>query len=236
MRAHHPISLVAVLCLAMTTLMPGGSARADSRLERTHSVSFTYEVQHVYAGRLVNAQAAFAMLQGFFDSNPFRSGVTYSFLRDVLRNTMLPDQGYVMTMYGFGYGACGAPSLLNQLVRTAMFRDEDGVERPVFEALEWTRENSATYGRYGVAIFLDLTGPRSKDYVWRLNPAYDGPPPRITIAFDENDPDAIVVTMTMHYADEIAADPAPSQPAEARSPADADVPEDMLELPGQAGQ
>jgi hypothetical protein len=192
------LSLIALLLLAVLVY----PARASSPLAREHSVSISYEAEHTYAGRLTNARAAFAMLQVFFDSDPFAPGEQYSFLSDVLKNTLLPEQGYVMTQYGFGYGACGAPSLLNQLARTATFRDSDGTEQPVFEVLEFTRERSPTYGRYGAAIFLDLTGPRSKDYVWRLNPAYNGPAPHIQIAVDDADPAHVTVTMSMRYADE----------------------------------
>lgn len=199
---------IAAIPLALVLLALAAPARAGSPLEREYSVMITYEAEHSYAGRLANARAAFAMLQAFFDSDPFAPGEEYSFLSDVLKNTMLPDQGYVMTQYGFGYGACGASSLLNHLARTAAFRDADGTEQPVFEVLQFTRERSPTYGRYGAAIFLDLEGPRSKDYVWRLNPAYDGPAPRIHISIDDINSDQVIVTMTMRYADEAVLPPA----------------------------
>ncbi|MCC7206751.1 MAG: hypothetical protein IT323_05565 [Anaerolineae bacterium] len=211
-----PVALAALALIAVFAV--AAPARAGSPLEREYSVSIMYEAEHTYAGRLANARAAFAMLQVFFDSDPFAPDDEYSFLRDVLRNTMLPEQGYVMTQYGFGYGACGAPSLLNHLARTAVFLDADGTEQPVFEVIQFTRERNPTYGRYGAAIFLDLTGPRSKDYVWRLNPAYDGPMPRITITIDDADPEKVTVTMTMRYGDE-AALPAPTlTPTASRTP------------------
>jgi hypothetical protein len=184
---------------------------ADPLNARTHTVSMTYDRKQVYAGRLTNAKAAFAMLQTFFDGQPFVQKRNFSFLKDVLRGSMLPSAGYVMTMFGYGYGACGAPSLLNQLVRTALFRDSDGLEKPVLEALVWRRENSPTYKGYGVAILLDTKGGRSSDYVWRVNPAYDGPAPQISITMTQTGPEAAVVTMTMHYADEIGATSTPGQ-------------------------
>lgn len=201
----------AILALILCSLMAHTALAADPLNARAHTVSMTYDRKHVYAGRLTNAKAAFAMLQTFLDTDPFVQKRNFSFLKDVLRGSMLPSQGYVMTMFGYGYGACGAPSLLNQLVRTAMFRDNDGVEKPVFEALVWRRENSPTYQGYGVAILLDTKGGRSSDYIWRVNPAYDGPAPQISLTLDQTGPEAATITMTMHYADEIAATPTPGQ-------------------------
>lgn len=173
--------------------------------ERIYTVSITYQREQVYGGRLTNSKVAFGMLQKFFDTNPFvRRQKNFSFLMDALGSSMLPRQGYVMTMFGYGYGACGAPSLLNQLVNTAAFRDSDGREKPVFEVLVWKRENNRTYGAHGVAIFLDPAGKRTSDYKWRLNPSYDGPPPQLKITFIEIGQDEATVYMTMRYADEMA--------------------------------
>jgi hypothetical protein len=196
----------AIFALVISLLTIHTALAADPLDGRVYSVSMTYDREQVYAGRLTNAKAAFAMLQTFLDTDPFGQKRNFSFLKDVLRGSMLPSEGYVMTMFGYGYGACGAPSLLNQLVRTAVFRDSDGVEKPVLEALVWRRENSPTYKGYGVAILLDTRGGRSSDYVWRVNPTYDGPAPQISITLSQTGPETATVTMTMHYADEIAAD------------------------------
>lgn len=203
--------LAVLLCLMVAAALPltFTAIRADDlagRTQRREAVAtITYERKDVYAGRLSNSKAAFDLLQAFFDSNPFGKRITFSFLKDVLKSSMRRDQGFVNTPLGFGYGACGAPSLLNQLAHTAMFRDSDGQEKPLFEPRRWTRERNPTYGPHGVAIFLDPSGERSTDYRWRLNPAYDGPPPEIYIDFDERSPRSAVVTMTVIYADEAEA-------------------------------
>jgi hypothetical protein len=172
-------------------------------LTRTYTVQMTYVRSDNYKNRLVNARAAFDQLQAFFDRVTFKRGVNYSFLHDVLHDNMTPEKGYVNTEKGYAFGACGASSLLNKLVQTATFRDKDGKVKPVFQAiLVWTWKGDKTYGKYGATIYLDLTGKRiNKDYVWRLNPAYDGPSPRITSQFDM---DAMTVSLTMSYADEVA--------------------------------
>src|SRR5262249_53270462 len=65
----------------------------------------------------------------------------------------------------------------------------------------WTWRGDKTYGKWGATIFIDsagMKGHQTKDYIWRLNPAYSGPPPKITTHFDmvgETD------SITMTYAD-----------------------------------
>jgi hypothetical protein len=223
-RMSRTVFYVVMLVFTMQIMAVRSSVLAQKPLpyNRETSVTIIYEKQHVYGGRLDNAKAAFARLTTFFDADPFVRAVAptgtephrtelarqpFSFLRDVLRSSMLPKQGFVVTQFGFGYGACGAPSLLHELVNTAMFKDADGEEKSVFEPLAWVRERNPTYGRYGVAIYLDpdLAGKRTKDYRWRLNPAYDGPPPRITITFSDDVatlPGGAQATMTMRYGDE----------------------------------
>jgi hypothetical protein len=170
-------------------------------LVRTYTVQMTYVQSDNYRNRLVNAKAAFDQLQAFFDTVTFKHGVNYSFLRDVLHGSLTPENGYVNTEKGYAFGACGASSLLNKLVQTATFRDQGGKEVPVFQAtLVWTWKGDKTYGKYGATIYLDPTGKRiNKDYVWHLNPAYDGPAPRVTSQFDM---DSMAVSLTMTYADE----------------------------------
>jgi hypothetical protein len=189
--------LTLLVALAVSLLCATATRAETAR--QVISVSITYEVADVYAGRLENARAAFSALEAFFESEPFSERRTFSFLRDVLNNTMLPDDGFVMTAYGFGYGACGAPSLLNHLVQTATFRAADGSVQAVWQARAWTRERSRVYGRHGVAIYLDLTGARQKDYKWRLNPLYSGDAPRLWLAYDDSTPGALTVTLTMEY-------------------------------------
>jgi hypothetical protein len=192
------LMLIALLGFALHDAMP---ARADSpSLMRTQAVQMTYVRADNYKNRLINARAAFDQMQVFFDKVEFKRGFNYSFLRDVLHGSMMPSQGYVNTPKGYAYGACGATSVLNQLVQTATFRDSDGKEKPVFQTIMiWTWKGDKTYGKYGATIFLDPTGVKNKDYIWRLNPAYDGPPPKITGQFDM---DAETVYLTMTYADE----------------------------------
>lgn len=206
-RSKRPFRLVMSLLAASAfgAILVGSHTPSHAAALREHTVSIIYERQYVYGGRLINSKVAFEKLQEFFEGNPFAEQPykTYSFLADVLKNTMLPRQGYVMTQYGFGYGACGAPSLLNELVATATFMDSDGTENPVFEAVAWTRERNPTYGPYGVAIYLDPEGKRTRDYRWRLNAAYDGPPPQITVSFEETGKDSAMVTLSMRYADEL---------------------------------
>src|SRR5512143_3902705 len=90
----------AILTLVICLLMAPTVLAADPLNARVHAVSITYDRQQVYAGRLTNAKAAFAMLQRFLDTDPFAQKRNFSFLKDVLRGSMLPSQGYVMTMFG----------------------------------------------------------------------------------------------------------------------------------------
>ncbi len=194
-------AIVMLIPLVALGLYGPQTARADdSSLVRTASVEMKYVRGDNYKNRLINAKAAVDQMQAFFGQVEFKRGVNYYFLRDVLHNSMNPSQGYVNTPKGYAYGACGASSVLNKLVQTVKFRDSDGVEKPVFQTiLVWTWKGDKTYGQYGATIFLDPRGVRNKDYVWRVNPAYDGPTPSITARFEM---DAESVTLDITYGDE----------------------------------
>jgi hypothetical protein len=195
---------VLVLLMIILILFGGAihavGASTPKEAERRHYIEMDYVEADNYPNRLVNARAAFDQLQAFFDTVEWQPNKRYSFLNHVLHGTFDPKAGYVMTEKGYAYGACGAPSLLNHLVQTATFRDWDGSVQPVFQAVSvWTWTGDDTYGPYGATIYLDTTGTRiTKDYVWKLNPAYHGRAPKITIAFDAT---TNTFGLTMIYAD-----------------------------------
>ncbi|MEP7286805.1 MAG: hypothetical protein ABI947_13675 [Chloroflexota bacterium] len=202
MRSRFILILAAGLVLvALATLLPRTVSANSPSLARTHTVGFVYVT--TYKNRLLNAQAAFNQLQEFFDKVQWKPKRQYSFLRDVMGNSVRPEAGYVDTPLGYGFGSCGASSLLNKLVKTAMFRDSDGKEKPVFRSINvWTWVGDKTYGKYGATIFLDTeTGKHTKDYVWELNPDYNGPTPKFTTHFDMQ---AETVDISMEYGDEVA--------------------------------
>ncbi|MCC7451406.1 MAG: hypothetical protein IT324_28620 [Anaerolineae bacterium] len=195
-----PVLIAILVCLSVLSLVGVRLAQADSpQFNRTFSVQFTYVKADSYKNRLVNAKAAFDELQKFFQTVKMKPGYSYSFLRDVMRGSLLPDEGYVMSPLGYGFGACGASSLLNKLVQTATFRDADGKEKPVFQTIMvWTWNGDRTYEKYGATIYLDPEGAHTRDYIWKVNPAYTGPSPEVTIDFDLANE---TVKMTMNYAD-----------------------------------
>lgn len=181
--------------------------KLDSALQKTHTVGFVYVT--TYQNRLANSHATVIQMQKFFDSVQWKPDYQYSFLRDVVHNNFTPDDGYVQTPLGFAYGSCGASSLLNKLAKTTMFRDTDGLLKPVFQTVvvhTWTGDK--TYGKWGATIFLDPTGKKTEDFVWKLNPDYDGIPPKLTTNFDMV---GETVSITMQYSDEMAA-PATPEP------------------------
>lgn len=173
-----------IALLLMATAARTAHAAQGTRIQR---IEMSYVEADNYRNRLVNAEAAFDQLQTFFDKVQWQPGKSYSFLRMVLGGTFDPKFGYVMTEKGYAYGACGASSLLNQLVQTATFKDSSATEQPVFQTVVvWTWTGDKTYGEYGATIYLDTTGKRkTKDYVWKLNPAYRGVLPKITLGFDK---------------------------------------------------
>ncbi len=199
MRNRYVFLLLLVLaCLAQAT----SSVRADSPQQRVFTVSMTYPEKN-YRNRLVNAAAGFDQLQHFFDTVQWKPNFSYSFLRDVLHNSLKADAGFVMTEEGYGYGLCGASSLLNRFVQTATFQDGSGKEQPLFQAvLVWTWNGDPTYGKYGATVYLDNTGTKkNKDYVWILNPAYHGLAPQMMVHFTLEDR---TVKLTGTYSDSVA--------------------------------
>lgn len=170
--------------------------RAYAAYPRTHTVTLTFVDNASYPGRLTNAGIGFKQLQTFFDTVQFKHDVNYSFNNDVLGGQLLPSRGYISTPNGYGYGVNGAASLLNNLVYNAAFWDRDGIEKPVFQRVHVSiLRLDRSYTVYGVNVF-----PGQTDYIWRLNPAYDGPSPRAAITFDAN---AATAAITLNYADEI---------------------------------
>ncbi len=185
--------LICLLSIALLINMP--LSRAQTSYSRTHTVTMTYVDNGSYPGRLTNAEVTFKQLQAFFDSVQFQHGIEYSFNRDVLGGQFAPSRGYINTQNGYGYGANGAASLLNNLVYNAAFWDSDGIEKPVFQRVKISvLRGDRTYSVYGVNVYPGVT-----DYVWRLNPAYDGSSPRGTIQFDATAGTAVI---TLSYADE----------------------------------
>jgi hypothetical protein len=191
------ILLIVAVCLIPVVY----SARAQESQTRTFSVSMTYPEVN-YKNRLVNAKVGFKKLQEFFSKVQWKPKAQYSFLRDVIHYNMQPSDGYVMTEKGYGFGLCGASSILNKLVQTATYLDGDGTEKPLFETvLVWTWKGDPTYGKYGSTIFLgdSPSSKRNKDYVWTLNKAYNGVPPKLNIKYDDQ---TRTVTLTATYSDE----------------------------------
>jgi hypothetical protein len=201
MRHRFFMFMVVVLAALVLNgvLHPQPAAAGNPSLAVTYKVGFKYFSK--YKGRLVNAEVAFKQLQKFLDTVEWNPKRQYSFNRDVLHNNLRESDGYVNTPLGYAFGACGAPSLLNKMVKTATFWDADGKEKPVFQTvMVWTWRGDKTYEQYGATIFLDPGGPHNRDYVWKLNPEYNGAAPKLKINFD---PKAETVDMTMEYSNEI---------------------------------
>ncbi len=185
------ISIVWALCACLVGSIPPTHAASEVSPLREVSVSFSYHPLQVYGGRLTNSKAALVLLYKLFARFPSEPNLLkepLSFVNDVIGGKFHQKDGFVWTDYGYAYGTCGAASLLNQLARTALFRGSDGRMRPLFLVLKYTRERNPTYGTFGAA-----------DYVWRLNPDYRGPVPRIAIRFHETKAGGGVVTMSMRY-------------------------------------
>jgi len=168
-----------------------------------------------YHNRLINAQASVAQLQQFLDTVHWEPRRQYSFLRDVMHNSVRPADGYVNTPLGFGYGSCGASTLLNKLVQTAMFRDKDDQEKPLFKTVMiWTWRGDRTYGKYGATIYVDPTGKHTRDYVWQLNPEYDGPPPLMTTHFDMQNETVMISAHYGNWSGQASAESSTSSPTQ----------------------
>src|SRR5258706_9853717 len=127
------ILAVSIILIAAALLLPPSVSAGSPSLARTYTVAFKYVTK--YHNRLVNAEVAFKQLQEFFDKVDWKKGRQYSFIRDVMHYTVDPNGGYLDTPLGFGFGSCGASSLLNKMVKTSVFRDSDGKEKPVFQSI-----------------------------------------------------------------------------------------------------
>src|SRR5437762_186862 len=90
------VSMSLLIPLIVLALNDARAARADeSSLARTINVEMKYVRGDSDKNRLINARAAVNQMQAFFERVDFKRGVNYSFLRDVLRGSMNPSQGYV---------------------------------------------------------------------------------------------------------------------------------------------
>jgi hypothetical protein len=198
---NFKICAILVLLIGFV-IAPAQLTLSQPDLTRDHTETIYFRTEGEDPARLTNAEVAFRQMQQFFDNVEFRQGVEYSFNRDVLRNSMARSQGFVAAAAGFGDGANSAASLLNVMVHQARFWDADGIEKPVFEQTNGKPvKNDKSLGMYAVAIFVNSGGGISLDYTWRLNPAYAGPPPRLTSQFDKA---TAKVSLTMTYANKIA--------------------------------
>src|SRR5438477_197310 len=86
-----------LLCVPFVAMIfyAAPTARADdASLSRTMTVDMKYVRGDNYKNRLINAQAAFNQMNAFFGRVEFKRGFNYSFLRDVLQGSMMPEQGY----------------------------------------------------------------------------------------------------------------------------------------------
>jgi len=205
-RSTLRIYLMLILLVSISAPSPLKSRAAnDSTLAtfaRTHTVTMTYVDEGTYPGRQTNAKVAFKALQTFFDKTPMQRGTPYSFINDVLHNTLTNEQGYIGTPNGFGYGTSGAASLLNNLIVNTAFWDTDGIEKPLLQKVRAAvLRGDRSYSVYGVNITVDSSGKNAQDFVWQLNPTYQGTPPTLTIVFDAS---AATVSMTANYFDQSA--------------------------------
>jgi hypothetical protein len=187
--------------MAVSAINPLAPPTRAADLTRTHTESMSFAGQHDDPARLVNTQVALKQLQRFFDNVQFQPGVEYSFIHDVLQDSLSHSRGFVETRSGsFGNGISSVASLLNALVHQARFWDKNGTPQTVFEEVNAKSvKNDSAIGAYSVLIFLDPGNVRSYDYVWRLNPTYSGPPPRIVARFDET---TYTASLTVTYADQ----------------------------------
>src|SRR5258708_7032926 len=189
-----------IALFALSCVIESRPARASLSLPlpRTATVTIRYAAPDISPGRLMNANVAFREMLAFFGNTPFTPGVDYSFNHNVLGNSLPSSKGYIATPGGYGEGINDAASALNTLVHKALFMDKNSVLRPIFEQVHAVPlRNNATFGDFAIGIYLAGTG--SQDYVWRLNPAYDGPTPAISGQFDTANN---VITLTVRYTDQ----------------------------------
>jgi hypothetical protein len=166
-------------------------------ITRQTTRAFTFVDNAQYPGRLQNATTSFRQLQVFFDTVQWTRGVEYSFIKDVLEVPISPRADYLDTPNGYAYGQNAGAVLLNMLVYNAAFWDVNGIEKPLFLRIKFDIQRfDRSYDVYGVTIRKP-----AQDYVWRLNPAYDGAAPRIRISFDAT-AQTPVAAISADYEDE----------------------------------
>ncbi len=199
----HGSRIITGLILVLSIMMPTSAraARQTVSIPRQTTVTLTFIENDRYPGRLTNMASALRQLQAFFDAADYTKGSEYSFIRDVLDLEITPKAAYVDTPLGYGYGINGAAVLLNKIALNAGFWDVDGLEKPLFQRVSYDPLRfDRTYDVYGV----NLRRPNT-DFVWRINPDYDGTRPRASLAFD---PATSTATILLDYDDEI---PPPSR-------------------------
>ncbi len=179
-------ALLGIICLL--TQMPA-AVQVDSAppdLTRTYSARIAFPPD---PSKAEHTQAVFVALQNFFETVQFYQAVNYSLIHNVgPGNARLSDADL-----------CSAATLLDNVVRNAVFRDGDQVEKAVFQSLGLV-ESAVPDSYCRVQITLDPAGKRTIDYVWRLNPNYDGPPPHFTLQIGANS-----ALLTLTYGDKAAA-------------------------------
>ncbi len=168
---------------------------AQAQASRLTTVTIDY-ADSLSSPQIANGKIAFRQMQAFFDATPLKSGVAYSFTHDVLTNPL--QQGYIDAAGGFGDGISAAASALNMLVHKTWFWGQDGIERPLFEQVHATTvRDDKVFGVFAVALTLEAAKP--SDYLWRVNPAYDGPAPRIS---SELNTATAMIQLSVTFADE----------------------------------
>jgi len=164
------IGLVVALCLLG---VPPSAATSD--LTRTYTAQISYPAN---AAEAHSAQIALTQLADFLRTVTYYQGVNYALIRMVLHNDLSARQGYTADGDRLG-GVCVAASLLDSIVRNAVFRDTDNVEKAVFQSLGIVNANNPPCT---IQLSMDSKKGVTQDYVWRLNPNYDGPPPHLLLS------------------------------------------------------
>jgi hypothetical protein len=194
------LSLIIALSIGLLA-SPLSRIAATEDLSRVYTVSIQFSETDNYPGHLKNFQVALGQLDTFLGTTALQSGTQYSFISHVLGGGISPKAGYVNTPNGYGDGINAAASLLNRLVHQTMFWDSDGVQKTVFQQINATTiKNDKTLGPYAVRLTMNAA-PKPEDYVWQVNPAYNGPTLHIVSQYDSNQR---IASLTVSYADEVA--------------------------------
>ncbi len=193
--------VVTMACLA--GMMQPSAAQAT--LTRTYTAQIGYPADPDRATYVANARHAIDELAAFFETVTFKQAVNYSLLQTVLHSKLT---GFVATPDGIGAGLCAAATLLDSIVRNAVYRDSDSIERPVFQSLGTQPATNTFGGLCSLATTLDPKNRHSIDYLWRLNPNYTGAPPHFVLtALDGG------ASLTLTYSDRLASPAFEASPA-----------------------